>query len=318
MGLMTSGFHPFVLASLALLNFHATLLVQAKRVWCVARHSRDVGEWWVKLGDGYSGFTFCLPLATFSWPLFTGLMWLGSLSFLFGFAFLPLALVQELSLVAALYTICWLHAKTKGSKNALGKLVYSASTFPANIGSNFFGIGEQDEAGKEAGLFFWQLIFFLVLAFLSPMVNNGAHLAFAVYSGAGTAATTALTGQIYATTYPGDLSFPIITELDPAKALAAVRAVLAASFDVAALDTDALLASADGFLVLNVLVGLIKPFVSGAAVLLSYQDLVTKNVPAWKIGGDQNFEPKTILREQGRTESTAVQMNPLGKKAAGV
>ena len=47
MGLMTSGFHPFVLASLALLNFHATLLVQAKRVWCVARHSRDVGEWWV-------------------------------------------------------------------------------------------------------------------------------------------------------------------------------------------------------------------------------------------------------------------------------
>jgi hypothetical protein len=149
------------------------------------------------------------------------------------------------------------------------------------------------------------------------MVNNGAHLAFAVYSGAGTAATTALTGQIYATTYPGDLSFPIIAELDPAKALAAVRAVLAASFDVTALDTDALLASADGFLVLNVLVGLIKPFVSGAAVLLSYQDLVTKNVPAWKIGGDQNFEPKTILREQGRTESTAVQMNPLGKKAAG-
>ena len=142
-----------------------------------------------------------------------------------------------------------------------------------------------------------------ILAFLSPMVNNGAHLAFAVYSGAGTAATTALTGQIYATTYPGDLSFPIITELYPAKALAAVRAVLAASFDVAALDTDALLASADGFLVLNVLVGLIKPFVSGAAVLLSYQDLVTKNVPAWKLGGNQGFEVTTFLREQGRTET---------------
>ena len=311
MGLMTSGFHPFVLASLALLNFHATLLVQAKRVWCVARHSRDVGEWWVR------DFMFYLPIATFSWPLFTGLMWLGSLSFLFGFAFLPLALVQELSLVAALYTICWLHAKTEGSKNALGKLVYSASTFPAAIGAAFLGFGDQDdEAQKEAGLFNWQLLGFLVLAFLSPMVNNGAHLAFAVYSGAGTAATTALTGQIYATTCPGDLSFPIITDLDPAKALAAVRAVLAASFDVAALDTDALLASADGFLVLNVLVGLIKPFVSGAAVLLSYQDLVTKNVAAWKIGGDNNFEPKTILREQGRTESTAVQMNPLGKKAA--
>ena len=136
------------------------------------------------------------------------------------------------------------------------------------------------------------------------MVNNGAHLAFTVYSGAGTAATTALTGQIYASTYPGDLSFPIITELDPAKALAAVWAVLAASFDVAVLDTDALLASADGFLVLNVLVGLVKPFVSGAAVLLSYQDLVTKNVPAWKIGGDHHFDPKkTILREQGRTET---------------
>jgi hypothetical protein len=155
------------------------------------------------------------------------------------------------------------------------------------------------------------------------MVNNGAHLAFAVYSGAGTAATTALTGQIYATTYPGDLSFPTITELDPAKALAAVRAVLASAdgFDVATLDTDALLASANGFLVLNVLVGLIKPFISGAATLLSFMGLVTKNVAAWKIGGS-DFDPSTILPEQGRTESTAgeggLQMNPVGMKAAGV
>ena len=315
MALMTSGFHPFLLANIAVLNFYAMLLVQAARVWCVTRYDRDVGRWWVFC----NAFPTYLPSATFAWTAFTALMWLGSASVVFGFAFLPMALLQFLPLLAALYFTCWLHERTRGSKSALAKHAFSASTFPADLGDDFFSIGDRTQSEQEAGLFSSQLLMFLIAAFLAPMVYHGAHLAFFVYSGVGAAATTARTGQLYGFTYPGDISFPVIADLDPAKAVAAAAALLEASFDVTDLDTDALLASADGFLTLGFLVSLIKPVISALAAVLVFADMATKNVPTWKLGGDEDWDKSTMLRELGRTKSTADQAgaaavtNPISK-----
>jgi len=187
------------------------------------------------------------------------------------------------------------------------------------LGEKIFSIGTLVGSYQEAGLFQVQLLFFLIAAGLAPMVYHGAHLAFFVYSGVGAAATTARTGQLYGFTYPGDISFPVIAELDPAKATAAVAALLEAGFDVTDLDTDALLASADGFLALGVLVSLIKPVISALAAVLVFADMATKNVPTWKLGGNEDWDKSTMLRELGRTKSTADQAgaaavtNPIGK-----
>ena len=288
---------PVVLVRFVLLHVYYAALIEVVKVYAAVRGGALLENVW-----GVKWFVVCGPFmrslyvgdnemkgVTFDWALILGLvhhvtfpallysllLWVCSLSFLFGLTvFSPIAAALILGELVVLGFIALVHQAVDELGDCIpGKvkaMLLSVTWWPA-AESVLYGF---------TSAFTCTLFFAFITVALSPFVVNGSWLAAYLYAGHATEASSAFIADIYTFTFAGTFALPSfnfdLTQLGAA--LAALPDVLTLGF--AGLDMPGYLELTQASALLSFFFGILKTAVSAvAAVLAGWEKCIDAKEP---------------------------------------